>query len=285
MNIPRYWARCRGDGFLPGGTRVPLVVYGASDRSHDAAVRAGGQKLRALADRILQGWDALNAYGYADAPLREEIVSQIEEPAGNVVGVVTRNSYGCEVLNTPGVMFVDIDLPAGGFGNALGRFVGGLFGRKVPDSEAAVDARLREWVRSHRRWGMRVYRTRAGFRCLVTHDVFDPVGRETGDALSALGADPLFTRLCKAQQSFRARLTPKPWRCEVSRPPLRYPWESLKDETRFRKWQRDYEKASATFAVCSLVGELGTTRLHADARAIVALHDARTGVGSDRPLA
>ena len=285
MNVPRYWARCQGEGILPGGARVPLVVYGASDRSQDSAVRAGQKKLRAVADRILLGWNALNAYGYADAPLREEIVSQIEGPTRGVIGIVTRNSYGCEVLNTAGVMFVDIDLPKQGLGNVLGRLVGGLLGRKTADPEAEVLARLDEWMRNRRHWGMRVYRTRAGFRCLVTHDIFDPAGRDTANALAALGADPLFMRLCRTQQSFRARLTPKPWRCEVARPPLRYPWDSATEESRFRRWQTEYESASAAFAVCSLIRELGSTRHHPDARTVMTLHDARTGVGSDRALA
>jgi len=35
-----------------------------------------------------------------------------------------------------------------------------------------------------------------------------------------LGADPPYRRLCRTQKCFLARLTPKPWRCGVAKPPV-----------------------------------------------------------------
>ena len=42
--------------------------------------------------------------------------------------------------------------------------------------------------------------------------VFDPASTETQGLLADLGADPKYVLLCRVQQTFRARLTPKPWR-------------------------------------------------------------------------
>ena len=55
-------------------------------------------------------------------------------------------------------------------------------------------------------FGFRIYRTRAGFRLLVTSGTFDPSAAETLALLKEFGSDPLYIRLCKAQECFRARL-------------------------------------------------------------------------------
>src|SRR5687768_3784857 len=66
--------------------------------------------------------------------------------------------------------------------------LGGLFGSKPAarpaappppppapsDPASAAMDRLRRWVASHPEWRVRVYRTSAGLRYLVTHDVFSP---------------------------------------------------------------------------------------------------------------
>ena len=54
----------------------------------------------------------------------------------------------------------------------------------------------------HPTWGVRLYRTHSGLRLLTTHALFDPVADETQSQFAALNADPLYTRLCKAQASF-----------------------------------------------------------------------------------
>src|SRR5258708_17287312 len=59
---------------------------------------------------------------------------------------------------------------------------------------------------------VRVYKTAAGYRAMVVNAGFDPGSTRSEEVLKEFGADPLYVRLCKMQQSFRARLTPKPWR-------------------------------------------------------------------------
>src|SRR5205814_5995494 len=48
---------------------------------------------------------------YPDRPFREQVLQQMKTSSGDVAAVVTRNSYGCLVLNTSQIMFVDVDLP------------------------------------------------------------------------------------------------------------------------------------------------------------------------------
>jgi hypothetical protein len=60
---------------------------------------------------------------------------------------------------------------------------------------------------------------------LAVHDLFDPTSAITLAALRELGSDPKYVQLAKAQECFRARLTPKPWRCGVRQSSRVYPRE------------------------------------------------------------
>ncbi|MCL2743078.1 MAG: hypothetical protein FWE67_04435 [Planctomycetaceae bacterium] len=62
-------------------------------------------------------------------------------------------------------------------------------------------------------WGVRIYKTAAGYRGIVTHALFDPTDPETLKLMERFECDPQYIRLCKRQESFRARITPKGWRC------------------------------------------------------------------------
>ncbi len=73
-----------------------------------APPRRGPPKTSPRAPRIAA--EPPRAYAYGDRPLREEIVRSVAGD-GERAAVVTRNSFGCLVLNTAGVLFVDVDLP------------------------------------------------------------------------------------------------------------------------------------------------------------------------------
>ena len=49
---------------------------------------------------------------YPNRPCREPVLEEIRNAAGELLAVVARDSYGCRVLNTARMMFVDVDLAA-----------------------------------------------------------------------------------------------------------------------------------------------------------------------------
>jgi len=102
MNFPKFWAKGEADGF---------EGWGWSDVSADGAKARGVETARRVAARFERGELNVPAarYGYADRPLREEVLREFRDDAGTVSGVITRNSYGCLVLNTAKLMFVDVD--------------------------------------------------------------------------------------------------------------------------------------------------------------------------------
>jgi hypothetical protein len=181
-------------------------------------------------------------------PIREEIVGQ----HGNVV--ITRNSYGALCLNTPDVLFADVDfskqaptqlgcalsllllsaivwldwkgkfewhligfaLLALMLGFILAEFLHAVFLRLAGGAEKRALQKIKKFAASHPDWRLRVYRTPAGFRVLVVHRTFAATDPEVAAFFQALGTDPLYVQMCTRQQCFRARLSPKPWRIGVS---------------------------------------------------------------------
>ena len=100
-----------------------------------------------------------------------------------------------------------------------------------------------------------------------------------------LGADPAFVQLCRAQRSFRARLTPKPWRCGFGAPPSDFPRETPEEQTRFDAWLADYEIRCARFATCRLIEDVGWGRIHEDHADVVRQHDRLSRAETDLQLA
>lgn len=91
--------------------------------------------------------------------------------------------------------------------------------------------------------------------------------------MNALGADTQYVQLCRSQACFRARLTPKPWRCGVPRPPVKFPYDSPAARAAFDQWLGDYEHGAAGFKTCELVREAGCPQVHDSVRSVLRWHD------------
>ena len=282
MKIPKYWARGTYTAPNARGRPANFSCWHWSDISVEDARGQAVQRAQAMAAAFLGG-QRLNRYAYGSRPIREEVVDVISKGAAEL-GLITRNAYGALVLNAARAMFVDIDFKPATAGASLSGALRGLVG-KPPAPEAAYLPAIEQWVRRSPGLGARVYRTAAGLRCLVTSDTFDPAHPATLDLMQSLGGDPLYITLCRQQESFRARLTPKPWRCGATQPPSRFPWISPGQESAYRQWEAAYGRAAGGFAVCRLVGTYGDARLHPEIEPIVALHDQYCGVAGQLALA
>jgi hypothetical protein len=271
MNIPKHWAKEIRRVVRPSGRPFLAQVWRWSDISLDEARMRAREALQALVHKLATGQD-LDRYGYGERPLREEVFQEITDHQDEPVAAITRNGYGALILNTAHVMFVDIDFPDEGGGGTGGLF-GKLFGSKPVSREEETIRFLTQWSAARPGWGMRVYRTNAGLRGLVTHDLFDPTGDDAIASLRGLGSDPLYVTLCKQQASFRARLTPKPWRCGFPNPPSKFPWEDPTEQARYRQWEEAYGRAAARFTTCRLISSIGSDREHPQAAMVRELHD------------
>lgn len=278
MKFAPFWAK---------GTSGAFSCWRSSFRDAAEAQALADQAAQNLAERFAHHDIPPRHHGYyPNRPFREPVLREIKNRTGELVAVVTRNSYGCLVLNTARVMFVDVDLPAPG---RSGGFWRRLFGKPEPppatDPQGEVIAKAAAWARDHSGWGWRIYRTRAGLRLLATHALFEPDGEIAESVFSALGADPLYRQLCKSQKCFRARLTPKPWRCGVHDRPERWPWPDGKAEARFQKWESRYQEKCRAWATCLSLGKHGRPDLHPDVELVIGLHDDATRAASELELA
>jgi hypothetical protein len=278
MNFPQFWARGQSGDFL---------AWCWSFKNLAEAQALADRAAQQLADCFRAGNVPRKHAGYyPDRPFREQILQEIKNDADGVCAVVTRNSYGCQVLNTAKVMFVDIDLPEP---KRSGGFFKRLFGKPDltpptdPQSEAL--AKIENWTRKNPDWGWRIYRTRSGLRLLATQGLVEADSEIANGVFEALGADPLYRKLCKAQKCFRARLTPKPWRCGIQSKPGRWPWLDAKQEKRFQKWEAQYQSAAAIWATCELIRQIGNPVVHPEVQVILKHHDGPTRVDSKLELA
>jgi hypothetical protein len=287
MKFYKYWAP--DEAQVKAGSRSwTLRAYGGSNQSLDDARRRAREVAERAASAISAGRPPAD-YDYAERPLREEIIEEIS--AGDeTIAVITRNSYGSLILNTSQAMFVDVDYPLNSngagdtatLGGALKSFWGRLTGQSAkqsppaPSQDEALLARFNKVTNSHAGLGIRVYRTAAGYRLLATSRPYDPMSSEVETLLSDFGSDALYTRLCKAQQSFRARLTAKYWRCGAAKPPLRYPWTNTEEESKYRQWEQAYHERANHFAVCSHIANLGDPAVCDEVAPVMELHDRLT---------
>ena len=271
MHIPKYWARA---GVTKNG-RNYNTASGWSDVSPEDAC----DNARARADRVMLALASrrdLKRYEYGERdPLREEVLERHGEEGAPDQIVVTLNRYGALVLNSARVMFVDIDDPKPK--PTIRDFLSAIVGRKPVDGKPAdMEQRLRQIAQMVRGQGnprCAVYRTRAGYRVLVMGRLFDPTSDETRAFLDACGSDPLYTHLTRNQKCFRARPSPKPWRCKLSRPPFDFPRDSDKEQEAFLKWEEKYTSVSGQFAVCEFMGEIGEGPETSEGLFVRKLHD------------
>jgi hypothetical protein len=282
MRIPTYWAHESKSVQDPGGKWMKLAIWQWSDESTADARQRALVRIDALVAKLQNG-ETLNRYSYGDRPLREEVLQAVKTDRGLEAGVITRNAYGSAVLNSVNAMFVDIDLNEGG--PSLLKQIQKLRGPAAPSAEERALDGVEQWAARNVGLGIRVYRTAAGLRGLITNELFDPTKDSTLEMLRELASDPLYIRLCRAQGCFRARLSPKPWRCHSRKPPSRYPWLNADSERRYRAWEEKYKAVSARYATCRLIKQIGNPEVHPDIASVLAIHDRMTGIDSNLPLA
>ncbi|MBI1891851.1 MAG: hypothetical protein HYS18_14485 [Burkholderiales bacterium] len=252
MIVPQFWAESRLQ-HRAKGKQITLRRFGWSDLSAADAQANADARVKEALERALSG-EKLPAKepkipynGAAGVPIREEIVSRHGD------AVITRNSYGARCLNTPNVLFADIDfqdraplrftfavlgilillalavswlIGSRGAGIALGALallsfsiVSRVAFRAIQTAtggaERTARKRIDRFLAKHPGWNLRLYKTPAGLRVAATHKLFSPSDPDVSEFFKALGTDPIYVSMCMNQQCFRARVSAKPWRIGI----------------------------------------------------------------------
>jgi len=324
MLIPQFWAEAKVQSRVQE-RQVTVRRFGWSDVSEADAQRHAEDRVAEAMARIESGetlpkYEKKVPYNGADGlPIREEIVAR----HGDVV--VTRNSYGALCLNTPNVLFADVDsdeapgariyVPlfllhasvAAGLGAYSGTARGfiiafvvsmvllpftasmvfSIFERISGGLAARVRKAIEGFLSEHPGWRLRLYRTPAGYRILAVHQVFDPRSEEVEQFFRAMKSDPVYVRMCKNQDCFRARVSPKPWRIGIDtlRPrPGVWPIKPERMPQRL-EWVASYESAAEGFAACRFEEEFGDGVTDYRVEQVQRLHDEYARAESSLPIA
>lgn len=246
----------------------------ASGASLDAAKEAARRLARTRAEAAAAGKTALTRdgqYPYPERVLVEPVLERVMFTASvgpQEIARVTRNSYEASVLNAYQAMFVDVDTTKDS-SNAAAEVV-------VSQQEAL--AALVDLTRSRRDLQFRVYSTRAGLRYLCTSRLFDPLSDESRAILKELKADKRYATLCRVQKCYRARLTPKWWRCTAKPEPRGFFARLLNTPSDLTD--------PGKFATCHYAETVGEPQpIHPAIETILRIHDQATEATSKKPLA
>ena len=138
-----------------------------------------------------------------------------------------------------------------------------------------------EYVDQHADWQMRFYLTAGGMRAIAVHAPFRANDESVQKLMTDFRCDPDYIRFCRYQQCFRARVTPKGWRCGFRYSKVapkfrfRYPWPNDDKEMAklYEKGIALYEMKTRQYAVCRYLGSVGTGKADPVLLKLVELHD------------
>ena len=324
MIVPDYWAEAKLKERI-NGRQVTIKRFGWSNSSEEdalenATARAKEAMLLARQGETVRRADHKVSYnGNEGLPIREEVIARHDDV------VITRNIYGALCLNTPDVLFADIDYPLevastlpvkllllvmgigfavgwltdlmfwiGSAGILLGFVVLGITTlvqkvkrAKQPTPEALAMEKVKEYLSANADANLRVYKTPLGLRVLFMHKLFDPSSDDTMSILTKLDSDAIYIQMCKNQQCFRARVSPKPWRIGIERlTPRPGVWPISKDRLPARQhWVEAYTEKAENYAACEFWQQLGSSLTHPKAEKVRQLHDELSQAASQLDIA
>lgn len=242
MRLYRYWKTLEFEILIDGMPQTIKCTAGSNHSLDEAADRCAQKAERVqkiINKEVKRDW-------HYERPIREEIAREIDSD-----NIVTRNYYGALVLNTTSLSIFDIDQYQKTFWETLSF--------KLIDNKTGIINKLRELFKANALPGTvwRIYETTKGIRLIVLGQYIQPSSKLFDDFCSKINADNLYAFMCKKQNCYRARLTPKPHRMKIECIKYRCPIPEGLENT-YRDWVANYEHESKNFAVCRLVDVLGS---------------------------
>jgi hypothetical protein len=310
--VPKYWSESKTKRIV-NGSSYTIKRFGWADTSQEEAKSHAEERLEQALKTLTEKGDVrridhkVSYNGAEGIPIREEVVCKHDEV------VISRNSYGALCLNTPDVMFADIDLdyePSSWIGASVVVFIsiiGGAFAfhnqswgiffgsvvlgmfasspiskfvnNKINEQKGGLEKeaidRFKQVSDDNPDLHMRIYKTTMGYRILFMEDTHDPKSDSTQKILRSLKSDSTYIQMCRNQNCFRARVSPKPWRIGIDRlRPRPGVWpvrEELMPER--QTWIEEYTKKSTCYSTCAYLMTLGSRTVNQKAEFVRKLHD------------
>ena len=264
MKCYKIWVRETTRIRINGVDKEIPIVAGSNVSKEDAAARAG-QIARKVELRIANPDMEFEAY---ESDIVEHIAREIDPK-----NIVTINRYGAQVLNTTRYTILDFDRYRAGFLD--------LFRPRKGSEKDKIVAKFKQRAARFPELGdsFRIYETCKGIR-VIGKDYFDPTSVNFYKIMRTLGVDQLYRILCREQNCYRARLTPKPFRMKMETIKIKSPLDCKSEH--YETWRAKYESASQNFSVVKLRECIGRDFGNDP---VIQLHDQTARMGSNDPLA
>jgi len=312
MIVPRYWSESKAKKIV-NGKIFTVKRFGWSDESESKAKEHADERLSQALEELQAKGDVrridhkVSYNGAEGIPIREEVISKY----GDVV--ISRNSYGALCLNTPDVLFADIDFEFDApsklsfitflilaifsaiFSFAasswivllVAGFLSAVFSTQIADSihKRKVDKeggfeqkalyKVQSLIDDNADLNLHVYKTPNGLRVLFLNATYSPKSDEAIRFLGLLDSDKTYIQMCKNQNCFRARVSPKPWRVGLGRlRPTPGVWPIKQEWMEERaSWVQNYEQISQSYASCRFIKSVGSNQVDEKAEQVKQLHD------------
>ncbi|WP_105214229.1 hypothetical protein [Pseudoalteromonas sp. T1lg22] len=312
MIVPKYWSESQAKT-RANNRQYTIKRFGWSDLSEEDAKQHADQRLDDALKTLSEQGDVrridhkISYNGAEGIPIREEVVSKHQDV------VISRNSYGALCLNTPDVMFADIDLDSAPstrlvtwvfIGLALAGAVvsvvtgswwvlfaallaslmlsspiAGFINNQLINRRGGLEqeaiTRFQQVSADNPALHMRIYQTSMGFRILFMEQTYEPTSERSAALLKSLGSDRVYMQMCRNQRCFRARVSPKPWRVGIERlRPRPGVWPIKAERLKERQdWINAYERKANDYASCKFMMKLGSDITDPKTIHVMALHD------------
>lgn len=240
MKIYRHWSQVSEKHFIKSfGFEIPITCWGGSNDSIEDAKINAIEKIKRVVMKI-EG-EHLSEKDYS-AEIREQILHEIDKE-----NIITRNRYGAEVLNSSSIPMIDVDQPKMGFFSLFKKYSAKEKKQMMLDQALEAGKKFPEL-------NFRIYETRKGLRVIIANKKMKASDPEVKKLFNAFHCDPLYASLCRKQDCFRARLTPKPSYIKHKGKRFKYPVESSEIH---QEWIDSYQKSANDFSTCHLIKEIG----------------------------
>ncbi|WP_105254587.1 hypothetical protein [Pseudoalteromonas sp. T1lg75] len=312
MIVPKYWSESQAKT-RANDRQYTIKRFGWSDISEEDAKQHAQQRLGEALKTLSEQGDVrridhkISYNGAEGIPIREEVVANHQDV------VISRNSYGALCLNTPDVMFADIDLDsapstrlvtwafiglaligaatalvAGSWwvlfaavlvslllASTLAGFINNRLINRRGGLEQEAITRFKQVSADNPALHMRIYQTSMGFRILFMEQTYEPTSESAAALLKSLGSDRVYMQMCRNQRCFRARVSPKPWRVGIERlRPRPGVWPIKAERLKERQdWIRTYERKAKGYASCKFMMKLGSDITDPKTIHVMRLHD------------
>ena len=263
MKCYKFWVRETKKIYI-GDVQQPITVLAGSNVSKEDASSNAGQISRSIEERIRKPKQGREEY---EASIKEHIAKEIDSK-----NIITITRYGAQVLNTTEYTILDID-------NYTIFLFMEWFRKKSTLKDKIIDKFKRHIVR-HPELGtsFRIYETHQGIRIIGKH-YFDPQEKNFRSIMRSLGVDPLYAFLCRKQNCYRVRLTPKPYRMKMETIRIKSPLDC--ETEAYDTWQKKYTEISRNYSVVKLRETMGADF---GSDPVITHHDTITNMQAHYPL-